>query len=326
LPAPRSRATKLVLAALLGAAGMCCPIGPAGAGAPAGHATVVAAPSTPNLIANSDFNPSPPYLAYNIEYFYSEAYYKSVHQTGPTFPGWAVGTASNADWGGVGDDHLLITPPDGSQQAVILYFDGAGTVSQTVRTVPGATYLLSWYGTGYPHGPGMTKVMNVLWDSNVVAAPSYDVSGHTMTDPGWRLQHLVVTATSPSSVVEFTDASTPPSVYASMVGNVSLAGDAKLYLPTIATVAPTGKLVAIVRDANQEPLVDPSLVVKLYGTYTVSPSGAPTAHLLASGNVLSGQVVLGLHLPGAAHTFPAYATLTGPGFIPDTVHLTIKVS
>jgi hypothetical protein len=304
---------------------MCCPIGPAGAGEPAGHPAAVAAPSAPNLIVNSDFNPSPPYLAYNIEYIGSAAYYKSVHQVGPTFPGWTIGSVSAANWGGVGDDHLLVTPPDGSQQAVILYYVGAGTVSQIVKTVPGATYLLSWYGAGYPHGPSVTKVMDVSWDSNVVASPSY-VSGRTPADPGWRLQHLVVTATSSSSTVEFGDASTPPSLYASMVGNVSLAGDAKLYLPTIATVARTGELVAIVRNANQEPLVDPSLVVNLYGTYNASPSSAPTAHLLASGHVLNGQVVLRLHLPGAAHTFPAYATLTGPGFIPDTFRLTIKAS
>lgn len=325
MPAPRPRVIKVVLAGLLGAAAMCSPIGPATAGALIEHPTVRAALSTPDLITNGEFNPSPPYLAYNIEEIYTAAYYKSANETAAYFPGWVVGAAS-AGWGGVGDDHLLITPPNGSAQAVILYNVGPGTITQTVKTLPGATYLLSWYGTGYPHGPGMTKVMDVSWDSNVAATPSYNVSGHSPADPGWRLQHLVVTASSTRSTVGFSDASSPPSQYASMVGDVSLAGDAKLYLPTVATVAPTGDLLAIVRTATQQPLNDPSLVVNLYGTYTASPAGAKTAQLLASGNVRNGQAVLRLHLPGAVRTIPAYATLSGPGFMPDTVHLTIKVS
>jgi hypothetical protein len=113
-----------------------------------------------------------------------------------------------------------------------------------------------------------------------------------------------------------------------MVGNVSLSGDAKLYLPTTPTVAPTGKVLAVVRTATGAPLVDPSLMVKLYGTYKETLYAPPATQLMAEGSVRDGQVTLQLHLHAAmaAHTIPAYATLTGPGFTPVTDHLKIKVS
>jgi hypothetical protein len=44
--------------------------------------------------------------------------------------------------------------------------------------------------------------------------------------------------------------------------------------------------------------------------------------------VVNGQYVLHLDLPAilVGHTIPAYATLSGPGFIPVTDHLSIKIS
>ena len=85
---------------------------------------------------------------------------------------------------------------------------------------------------------------------------------------------------------------------------------------------------AVVRTATGQPLVDPSLVVNLYGTYTETQYAPPVTQLMASGPVLNGQVTLQLHLHAAMahHTIPAYATLSGPGFTPVTDHLKIKVS
>jgi hypothetical protein len=189
--------------------------------------------------------------------------------------------------------------------------------------------LLSWYGAGFPlDGKTPPNTLDVLWDASVVAAPTYNGSFHTSSAPGWKLQHQVVTATSASSTVEFADATNPPSEYPSMVGEVSLSGVAKLYLPPTPTIAPTGNLLVVVRTATGAPLVDPSLVVNLYGTYTETQYAPPVTQLMASGPVLSGQVTLQLHLHAAMahHSIPAYVTLSGPGFTPVTHSLTIKVS
>jgi hypothetical protein len=165
--------------------------------------------------------------------------------------------------------------------------------------------------------------MHVVWDKAVVAAPSYKSSALASANPVWHPQHAVVTATLARSTLEFAGASNFP-----MVGEASLAADAALYLPRTATLAPTGKLAAVVRMPSGPPLTDRSLTVSLYGTWkTVSYAPAST-QLIASGTVVNGQAVLKLHLPASlAHkTVPAYATLSGKGFVSVTDHLKIKVS
>ena len=197
-----------------------------------------------------------------------------------------------------------------------------------MKTVTGATYLLSWYGASYPYIRHQTNILHVSWDATVVAAPSYAANLASSDVPVWKLQHQVVTATSASSTVEFADATKPPGGYGTLMGEVSLSGDAKIYLDPTPTIAPTGKLLVVVRNANGAPLVDPSLTVRLYGTYVETQYAPPVLQLMASGPVTSGQVELQLHLhPGMAHhTIPAYVTLSGPGFTPLRHSLKIKVS
>lgn len=323
----RSPVTKASVAGALSVALVCCGYGPAsGAAGPSGNA--LAAPAAPNVIANGNFALSPPLGPDGSAYIYDPAVYKANKLPVKTIPGWLVGSSGGASGGGV-QVHTGIQAPVGSAQCVVLGWGPPGSVTQTVKTVAGATYLLSWYGAGFPlEGKTPPNTLHVLWDASVVAAPTYNGSFHTSSAPGWKLQHQVVTATSASSTVEFADATNPPSENPSMVGEVSLSGDAKLYLPPTPTIAPTGKLLAVVRTATGAPLVDPSLVVNLYGTYTETQYAPPVTQLMASGPVLSGQVTLQLHLHAAmaAHTIPAYATLSGPGFTPVTDHLKIKVS
>ena len=320
------RVSKGGLAGLLGVAVLCCAYSPASATARA-LSTTVPATGTPNIIANGHFA-LPAEGRDAVQYFYTPSVYKADKDPVKTIPGWVVGSAAAATLGGVGDNLDSMTPPVGSAQNIILCYNGPGTISQTVKTVAGATYLLSWYGAAYPVPVKGTRVTQVVWDSKVVDAPVDKFAGSAGENPAWKLQHVVVTAASTRSTLEFADASNPPTSYCSMVGNVSLAGDAKLYLPAVTTVAPTGKVIAIVRTATGNPLVDPSLKVTLYGTYKETSYAPPATQLMAVGSVVNGQVVLKLHLHAAmaAHTIPAYATLTGPGFTPVTDHLKIKVS
>jgi hypothetical protein len=165
--------------------------------------------------------------------------------------------------------------------------------------------------------------MHVVWDKSVVAAPSYKSSALSSANPAWHAQHALVTATLARSTLEFAGASNYP-----MVGEASVAADAALYLPPTITLAPTGKLAAVVRMPSGPALTDRSLKVSLYGTWkTVSYAPAST-QLIASGTVVDGQAVLKLHLPTSqAHkTVPAYATLSGKGFVSVTDRLKIKVS
>jgi hypothetical protein len=236
--------------------------------------------------------------------------------------GWVVGGA-----GGYGVEAVsskYFSAPPGSTQSLVLNEQGLGSVAQTLKTTPGWAYRVTWYGSGEP-GPEVPRSssMHVVWDKAVVAAPSYKSSALSSANPVWVPQHAVVTATSASSILEFAGASNFP-----MVGEASVAADAALYLPPTATLAPTGKLVAVVRMPSGPALTDRSLTVSLYGTWkTVSYAPAST-QLIASGTVLNGQAVLKLHLPASlAHkTIPAYATLSGKGFLSVTDHLKIKVS
>lgn len=319
------RVTKVGLAGLLGGALMCSAYAPASATERPLLATP-AATSNPTILTNGGFA-LPDEGRDAITYLNPPSVYKAYKDPVKTIPGWVIGSASAASAGGVGVNLDYLQPPAGEAQNVILGYNGPGTISQAVKTVPGATYLLSWYGAGYPD-KSATEVMHVLWGSKVVAAPSYFTGGHNNSAPGWRAGHVVVTAASTASTLEFTDATNPPLAYYAMVGEVSLSGDATLYLPTTATVAPTGKILAVVRTATGQPLVDPALVVKLYGTYKETSYAPAATQLMASGTVRSGQVTLQLHLHAAmaAHAIPAYATLNGPGFTPVTDHLKIKVS
>ncbi len=320
----KSRVTKGGMAGVLAVAALCS-ASPANASQRASLARVGAL-SIPNLVHNGTFH-LPNEGRDAIEYIYPPSIYKANDDPVKTIPGWTVGLVGTETSGGVGENLDYLTPPPGLTQNVILGYANPGAVTQTVKTVAGATYLLSWYGAGEPNG-GAAKVLQVLWNSHVVDSPTYKAVTPPSETPAWKLQHLIVTAASSSSTLEFADATSPVTEYFSMVGDVSLSGDAKMYLPPTAKVAPTGTVLAIVRSATGGPLADPALTVQLYGTYKETSYAPAVNQLMAQGSVLNGQVILKLHLLAnlAGKTIPAYATLTGPGFAPVTDHLTIKVS
>jgi hypothetical protein len=237
--------------------------------------------------------------------------------------GWVVGGA------GVLISGEYVSPPPGAKQSVVLEDVTSGSVAQAVKTTPGWSYRLSWYGAGDP-GPDTTpfRAMHVLWGNTVVAAPSFKVSDK-FTSPVWELQHVTVTATAARSTVEFADATAAADLgrgaRSSMVAEVSLAGVADLYLPATAPAA--GRLVAVVRTPAGQPLIDPRLSVRLYGTWKTSAAATATIHLIATAAAAGGQAVLQYHLPHSlAHqSVPAFATVSGPGFLPATAKLKIVV-
>jgi hypothetical protein len=118
---------------------------------------------------------------------------------------------------------------------------------------------------------------------------------------------VVVTATSMRSTVEFAETTVPTNgACTSMVAEVSLAGDADLYLLPTTTYAPAGKLVAVVRTASGQPLTDPSLSVKLYGAWKTVSCAPAITQLIAMRAVVGSQAVLQLQFPAS----PAHKTVS----------------
>ncbi|HXY43302.1 MAG TPA: choice-of-anchor C family protein, partial [Acidimicrobiales bacterium] len=99
---------------------------------------------------------------------------------------------------------------------------GGGSVSQTVTTVTGDTYTLSWWMAGNPDNGPAIKTMDVYWNGTLIDDPSFNTAGHTDASMGWVEEQVDFIATSTSSTVEFADASSPQSGYGATLDNVSL--------------------------------------------------------------------------------------------------------
>lgn len=306
MPARARAAVSVVVAAAV----LClCPI----AARAATPQSVVPTGPTPNLVRNGQFAIGGLYLTVSSD----------ANGTGADIAGWVVGG------GGVFVDSAsyLQSPPASSQSVALAGAGGPGTITQTVATKAGTTYLLQWYGAGEPApGSPAVKTMNVLWDKAVVAAPKYNTADHTYGSMGWSQGSVVVTATGTSSTMEFADSMTANVTYGPLVGDVSLGADARLYVPARATIAGTGTIVAIVDNATGSPLGGTALSVYLYAVAKTAP-GAP-AQLLASSPVVNGQAVLRLKLAAsqAGKTVPAYAVLRGGAYIPVVKELTLKIT
>ncbi len=329
--------TKYLAAAVTCAASMCVPFGgTAGASQLTARASELTAGASqpkvagPNILNNGKFAlPAKDNGVVSV-------------LAGGSVPGWTVGSAVAGQNSGVQvyPASWVQVPPGANETVKMSYGAGSGSVSQNVKTTAGWTYLVQWYESGFPnYGPpeftsiNWTKTVDVIWGGKLVAAPTFNAKASTNADMRWALRQEVLTATSSRTTLEFADATKqPPSGYTALIGNISLAGDAKLYLPTSTTLAPTGTLIAVVDTATGRALTDPSLTVQMYGTWKQKGlSYAPptvVTKLIGSGAVSGGQAVLRLHIPAsvAGKTVAAVAVLSGPGFIPIRHSLTIKVS
>jgi hypothetical protein len=112
--------------------------------------------------------------------------------------------------------------PPGAKTEIRLFAGGPGSISQTITTTPGQKYILKWEGAGEPGGGQAVKTMHVFWDGQLVAKPTFDTTGRSLPDVGWKALQVVVTATSPTSTIEFADATPDKSFWGSMVADVSL--------------------------------------------------------------------------------------------------------
>jgi hypothetical protein len=237
-------------------------------------------------------------------------------------PGWSVGGDGVVVFG-----PKYIEPPPGATAEVRLVSQRSGDIEQTIDTTSGWTYLLRFYGAGQPGGGQAVDTMHVFWDQGLVSTPTFKISGHSATNVGWSLHRLIVTGKSATSTLEFADVTRNTVYYGSMVGNISLAAIANLFVPTSLKTGLSGNLVAFVRSATGAPITDQALKVTLYGSFKAYSYAPPVTQELAAGPVDNGQVTLRLHLPSslAGKTVSASVTMAGPEYITVTHMLTIKV-
>src|SRR5581483_7215779 len=123
---------------------------------------------------------------------------------GITGPGdWHPG-----DWNGAGSVDLLPWPwPAASAaQAIDLNAATTGAIGQTLATVAGGTYNLTFAYAGNPDlfcGPQGIKRFEVLWGGASLGVFEFDTTGHSLDDLGWVRAARSVTATAASTELRF---------------------------------------------------------------------------------------------------------------------------
>jgi choice-of-anchor C domain-containing protein len=125
-----------------------------------------------------------------------------IVQAGGSFGAWKVG--------GVNVDviHSSYLKSAEGMQSIDISGTAAGSISQMLSTVPGQTYTLRFAFTGNPDylpekpSPAI-KQIKVLWEDRLVDEPTFDTTGHDVTDPGWSYRTYSVTATSDSTELKF---------------------------------------------------------------------------------------------------------------------------
>lgn len=345
MPLPRLRGARTGVAGLVAASLVCCAYTPVSASTTT-TTPATATPTIKNLLNNGNFALPYPFTAVAIR---PAPFYTYNKQKLVSIPGWTVGAVTDPDLknsagapnfeGGVQVyARSYVLAPPGSNQELMMYYSGPGSVSQAISTIPGLSYELSWFGAGYPAGP-LSKTINVMWNNKLVAAPVYSTAGANLNNIQWKLDHLVVQATSTSSVLTFAfdpacqAAACNQAQYATLISEVILNGDAQLYLPPSITLAPNAKLLAVVRSTTGTAFTDPNLTVKLVGTWEQKiASYAPpvlVTKVLATATVSDSVAALQLQgIPASekGKTITATATMTGPGFIPVTKTVKIKIA
>ncbi len=181
--------------------------------------------AAPNLVANGGFAIPASEFSNELAAFISPQGYAVNKLPVKRIRGWSVGEGStngvpSPNAGGVVVFHApRVQMPNGALQALQLSDNGPGNISGRIRTTPGASYLLTWYGAGYPDAIA-GKVVDVSWNGAQIAAPSF--KDGTGLDMGWKVHKEIVKATGSTSTLEFADGTSPTDPYGPFVGEVSI--------------------------------------------------------------------------------------------------------
>jgi hypothetical protein len=177
----------------------------------AGIATVarwsVPKPNGLNLVVNGSFE--------------DPVYEPNTYNLTRDIPGWQVEKGVPAEIqrtfekgrGHDGEQYLELDGRDGNKEGI----DSNSRISQTVATIPGHHYRLSFWYAARPDQPADTIGIKVLFDGKMIATVSQTSSGTT----DWRHFEYDVVASGASSVVAFEAVGTPDG-YGGLLDSVSV--------------------------------------------------------------------------------------------------------
>ena len=147
----------------------------------------------PNLIVNPGFEQPVITDPVGFQFFYSG----NPIITGWTITGSSVDVLKNTRW-----------QPHEGLQSLDLTGVTAGGIYQDVNTVAGKTYHLSFWVAGNPEFAGsgggpFVKMAQLGWAGSPVTTLSFDVTGKTNFNLGWTQYEFDLTATGPTSRLQF---------------------------------------------------------------------------------------------------------------------------
>jgi len=128
---------------------------------------------------------------------------------GAGLTGWTIGSGGGVDIVfSTGVEPYYWQAADGNVSLSLNYFS-AESVSQTVTTTLGKSYLLSFFMAAEIYGGPATRTMNVLWDNAIVGSPSFQYTGQGPTSMGWAQFNFTVTGTG-SDTLKFQSTTSGP--------------------------------------------------------------------------------------------------------------------
>ena len=117
--------------------------------------------------------------------------------SGSTIPGW---TASDVDWIGA------LWQANAGLNSIDLSGAGKGWIRQTITTLPGTSYVLSFALAGNPDGPPDKKQLDVLVNSVSLVGNSlleFDTKDRSRTNMGWLTFAYGFTASGSTTTIRF---------------------------------------------------------------------------------------------------------------------------
>ena len=151
---------------------------------------LAASPAQASLITNGSFeagSPPPPLGGWQ------------TFSTGSTaITGWTV-IGGNIDW----VDANVWQASDGTSSLDLIGNAHAGGVEQTIATVAGQRYLLTFDLAGNPDNQALAMKYLDVSAGAATQTFSFDVTGHTLASIGWTQQSLSFVATGSTTTISF---------------------------------------------------------------------------------------------------------------------------
>ncbi len=120
-----------------------------------------------------------------------------LYNTGETMGGWTV------ENGSVELKSSLHWQPSHYRQSLDMHGNSPGTIARDIATVPGQTYLVSFAFSGHPVCAAVVKTMSVSFGNQQLGSFTFDSTGFSPQNMGWRYESVVVTANASVSRLRF---------------------------------------------------------------------------------------------------------------------------